>query len=170
MTLEADPTARPLTRPRWDFCRREADRLSEPFSVPPIPVLEIAEGAGVDVVFDPFDQYSETVAGFCDFEARRLYVNSADPLTRQTFTIAHELGHWILHRTYFLEHPDRYPVLPRFQRPSERDPMEQEANCFAANLLVPRRLLRPVKNAPVTSLASAFAVSREMMEFRLKDV
>jgi Zn-dependent peptidase ImmA (M78 family) len=171
MTIEADvPTGRHLDRPRWDYCRKRADELSAVYTVPPIPVLEIAERSGVDVVFDPFDRFSDTVAGFCDFEAKRLYVNSQDPLNRQTFTIAHELGHWVLHRAYFLMHPDEYSVMPRFQRPNGRDPYEQEANCFAANLLVPKRLLERVKHAPVAQLASVFAVSREMMENRLKNV
>lgn len=169
MSIDTEVPSR-LDRPRWDLCRRRADELTAAFSVPPIPVLEIAERSGVDVIFDPFDKYADTVAGFCDFANRRLYVNSADPLNRQTFTIAHELGHWILHRDYFLAHPDRYPVLARFQRVDRSNPFEQEANKFAANLLVPRRLLAPVKNAPITALASIFAVSREMMEIRLQDV
>ena len=66
--------------------------------------------------------------------------------------------------------PERYSVLPRFQRPDKSDPFEQEANCFAANLLVPKRLLAPVKHASPAQLASIFAVSREMMENRLKNV
>jgi Zn-dependent peptidase ImmA (M78 family) len=163
-------TFRELRRPRWDFARAQADKLSDPYSVPPVPVLEIAERSGVDVILDPFDRFSEVVAGFCDFASRRLYVNSNDPISRQTFTIAHELGHWVLHRDYFLERPESYPVLPRFQKTVTNNPFEQEANCFAANLLVPRRLLLPVRGAPVSELASIFSVSREMMENRLKNV
>ncbi len=168
MTIEAEPAAGHLMQPRWNHCRRAADALTAPYSTPPIPVLEIAERSGVDVVFDPFDQFKDTVAGFCDFQRRRLYINSADPLNRQTFTMAHELGHWILHRQYFLAHPDEYAVMPRFQRSDSSNPYEREANIFAATLLVPKRLLDPVKGAPLTQLASIFAVSREMMENRLK--
>lgn len=48
--------------------------------------------------------------------------------------------------------------------------MEKEANKFAACLLVPERLLAPVKGASVAALARSFGVSRTMMEFRLKNV
>lgn len=159
-----------LTKPRWDLVARKADELSAPYSAPPIPVLEIAEQNGVDVVFSNFGVEGDKVAGFCDFENARIYVNADDFLPRQTFTMAHELGHWVLHKDFFDAHPERYQILPRFQSVARHDPFEQEANSFAANLLVPKRLLAPVRHASVTSLAQIFAVSRSMMENRLKNV
>ena len=158
------------TSARWNVAKAAADRLTKRFSVPPIPVIEIAESNGVDVVFTGFGEHNDTVAGLCDFAAAKLYVNKDDIAERQYFTIAHELGHWILHRNVFVENPDLYPVLPRFQRTARHDPMEQEANCFAANLLVPERLLTPVKSAPPSRLASIFQVSKTMMEFRASNV
>lgn len=159
-----------LDRPRWRKVERLANALSSEFSAPPIPVLEIAESNGVDVIFADFGGTGERVAGFCDFGAGQLFVNNQDILPRQTFTIAHELGHWLLHKEYFDRHPEEYQILPRFQSVGQSDAFEKEANFFAANLLVPRRLLDPVKNASVSSLASIFAVSRTMMENRLKNV
>lgn len=157
-------------RPRWDVAERRAEELSAPYSSPPIPVLEIAEQSGVNVVFADFGSNSERVAGLCDFNTGRIYVNQDETLERQAFTMAHELGHWELHRAIFLQEPERYPVLPRFSAPNQSDPLEKEANKFAACLLVPARLLRPVKDAPVSDLASIFGVSRTMMEFRVKNV
>ena len=84
--------------------------------------------------------------------------------------MGHEFGHWMLHKEFYLANPDSYPVLPRFSDPNRNDPMEKEANKFAACLLVPERLLAPVKSAPVSALAKSFGVSRTMMEFRLRDV
>lgn len=159
-----------LKNPRWNNVRAKADELSAPFSSPPIPVQEIAEDNGVDVVFANFGANGEKVAGFCDFKAKKLFVNAADPLNRQTFTIAHEFGHWILHREFFETHPDKYSILPRYQRTSSNNAFEQEANHFAAHLLVPKYLLSPVKHASASQLASIFAVSRTMMENRLKYV
>lgn len=157
-------------RPRWRDVKAKADQLSDRYSAPPIPVLEIAERCGVDVVFADFGDATDKVAGFCDFPEAKLYVNDDDAVERQMFTIAHELGHWVLHKPIFEADPDRYPVLPRFQSPDRSDPLEKEANSFAANLLVPERLLKPVMSASVASLASAFNVSLTMMEFRLKNV
>lgn len=127
-------------------------------------MIEIAESNGVHVVFADFGEHSEKVAGFCDFEAEKLYVNKADQTERQFFTIAHEFGHWILHREFFLENPQKYSVLPRFQSVGRHDLYEQEANKFAACLLVPERLLVPVSKAPVSALAKVFKVSKTMME------
>jgi Zn-dependent peptidase ImmA (M78 family) len=158
------------TRARWQFARTVADNVTREYNSPPIPVLEIAERSGVNVVFADFAQNREKVAGFCEFKTARLYVNSDDMPERQYFTIAHELGHWLLHREIFLAHPERYPVLPRFQSADRKDPLEQEANHFAANLLVPEKLLKPVKGSPISALASVFKVSRTMMEFRINNV
>jgi Zn-dependent peptidase ImmA (M78 family) len=158
-----------LSAPRWEIARNKADDLTKNYSRPPIPVLEIAEQAGVDVVFVDFGSHSDAVAGFCDFEQAKLFVNRDDKFGRQMFTIAHELGHWILHKDFFDNDPERYRVLPRFQKPRS-DPYEQEANCFAAEMLVPKRLLKPVIGAGISSLADIFGVSKEMIEFRVKNV
>lgn len=157
-------------KPRWDIAEQKAKELSAPYSSPPIPVLEISEQNGANVVFADFGRNSEKVSGLCDFQNGRIYVNQDDIPERQAFTMAHELGHWILHRDIFLQNPDRYPVLPRFSTPNQSDPLEKEANKFAACLLVPARLLRPVKDVPISDLASIFGVSRTMMEFRVKNV
>lgn len=154
--------------PRYDAVAARANELTRPYSTPPIPVLEIAEKTGVDVVFADMGQHRDKVAGFCDFRAAKLYVNVDDPTNRQTFTIAHELGHWVLHRDVFINDPDRYPVLPRFQSVDTSDIYEREANSFAGHLLVPGRLLKPISDHSVAVLARIFAVSASMMENRLK--
>lgn len=158
-----------LGAPRWDFVRKEAERFTEPYSSPPIPVHQIAQTNGVNIVFTTFGDLSEKIAGFCDFHNRRIFVNTKDNMGRQMFTMAHEFGHWVLHRDFFEKDPQSYAVLPRFQQ-LKKTPMETEANVFAAELLVPKRLLEPVKGAPVAYLSQLFRVSREMMENRLKNV
>ncbi len=159
-----------LERPRWNLATQKANELTANLSSPPTPVYEIAESNGVNVVFADFGKHAETVSGLCDFNEARIYVNKDDSTERQAFTIGHELGHWILHKSFYLQHPENYPILPRFSDPNKNDPMEKEANKFAACLLVPQRLLLPVKDAPVTVLAGIFGVSRTMMEYRLKNV
>ena len=156
-------------RPRWALAAQEADKLTKNYSKPPIPVRRIAEDSGIDVVFADFGKHSDSVAGFCDFSRAKLFVNRLDKTDRQSFTIAHELGHWILHRALFIANPTKYPVLPRYTMPNHDDPLEKEANHFAANLLVPKHLLEPVKNASVSSLAQAFGVSVTMMSFRVRN-
>jgi len=159
-----------ITAPRWDLVKSKANKYTKEFTAPPVPILEIAERNGVDVVFADFGSASDKVAGFCDFAEAKLYVNQEDSLNRQMFTMAHEFGHWILHKEIFEADPKRYPVLPRFQDPDRNDPLEKEANSFAANILVPEALLKPIASAPVSALANAFGVSVSMMEYRIKNV
>lgn len=157
------------SKPRWNLAETRANELTKRYEEPPIPVLEIAERSGVNVIFADFGENTDTVSGFCDFANARIYVNADDLQERQSFTMAHELGHWVLHRDIYLKQPDLYPVLPRFSEPDKSDPLEKEANKFAACLLVPTRLLAPVRSAPSAALARVFRVSRSMMEWRLKN-
>lgn len=106
--------------------------------------------------------------GFYDPKARAIYVNRDDPPNRQTFTIAHELGHHYLHRDFILTHPDQYKVLYRKPMGRETDPIEKEANSFAANLLVPTEWLkRYYRIASVAEMARVFIVSEEVIRWRL---
>jgi Zn-dependent peptidase ImmA (M78 family) len=166
-TRQARTEAIVPARPRWDYARNSAKKLNAVYSTPPIPVHEIAEQNGVDVVFTTFGSLADKISGLCDFTAKRIYVNEGDDLRRQMFTMAHELGHWMLHRDFVEQDPARYSVLPRFSDTSS-NVLEQEANAFAAELLVPKALLDKVRGAPVSKLADLFMVTRTMMEYRLK--
>ena len=147
-----------------------ADGLTDIHSYPPIPCLDIAEENGVAVFFTDFGEDAETVSGLLDFSKSRLYVNGNDMHERQSFTIAHELGHWLLHKGFFEAEPERYKLLPRFSSPDRDDPLERESNRFAACLLVPKRLLLPVMHEFAVTLSRIFGVSRAMMERRIKDI
>ena len=152
------------------MAKREADRLTDVYSSPPIPVLEIAEENGIKVRFVDFGPYSTKVSGYCDFREYEIFVNGEEVPRRQSFTIAHELGHWFMHRGIFIENPEMYPVLLRTNNADSNNPLEKEANAFAAHLLVPNRLLKPVQSQGVnaTVLANLFFVSRSMMELRMR--
>lgn len=110
-----------------------------------------------------------------------IVVNKAHSEVRQRFTIAHELGHLLLHG-YKSAHADRaFKVRLRDSQSSEGSVLEEiEANRFAAELLMPASLLRgklanhPFEYAPaessdrhVTSLAKEFNVSTQALQIRL---
>lgn len=159
------------TQARRRWVKEQADDLSRIYRAPPIPVKEIAEEHGVEVVLADFQDSRDEVSGICDFEKKKILVNFADIPARRRFTIAHELGHWMLHRGIYHANPEEYRFLPRFQWTDDAGPLEQEANRFAAHLLVPDRLLRPVaKVATASRLADIFGVSRTMMEIRMNSV
>ena len=49
-----------------------------------------------------------------------------------------------------------------------QDPKEKEANCFAANLLVPAELLEKYKDYNIDTIAKIFGVSQEVIGYRLQ--
>lgn len=74
-----------------------------------------------------------------------IVVNSTHAAQRKRFTIAHELGHLVLHG-YTQPHADRIPKIRfRSKAPTGANALEEiEANRFAAELLMPEYLLEPV--------------------------
>ena len=98
------------------------------------------------------------------------YHSGADSPNRQAFTIAHEIGHFVLHRPLLENKPD-LGVLFRQPIGAESDPIEKEANCFAANMLVPKHRLNPWDRWQKESVvAQLFGVSEEVVRYRFKDL
>jgi len=93
-----------------------------------------------------------------------ILVNEDDSDVRARFTIAHELGHFFLHMK-----DDPRAIVTSFRR--DRSPRETEANKFAAELLMPRKLVKKEYEQmviPVSStLAKRFKVSKPAMCNRL---
>src|SRR3989338_1814869 len=108
---------------------------------PPVDVRGIAANYGLDIKELDFGEKYKIVAGFIDPKKMKIYVNKDDAATRQAFTVAHELGHWILHREKLIAEPNKYAILYRIPLgEANADPIESEANPFAANLLVPKSI------------------------------
>jgi Zn-dependent peptidase ImmA (M78 family) len=109
-------------------------------------------------------------------------VNALHHPNRQRFTISHECGHLVLHRDQLDSevHVDKsFPVLLRSGLSSQgTNKIEIEANRFAAELLVPSALLDQAltdtpsdieDDAPLEALARKFRVSKQTLEYRLKN-
>lgn len=145
--------------------------LKENFVIaPPVKIEDIASNYELIIVEADFGKDAKNVAGFIDPEEKKIYVNKNDSDTRQAFTIAHELGHWLLHRDQLVKEPDKYAILYRIPLGKiNGDPIEKEANFFAANLLVPRDLLKKYRDYDINTIARIFGVSSEVIGYRLKD-
>jgi Zn-dependent peptidase ImmA (M78 family) len=103
-------------------------------------------------------------------------VNPSQHPNRQRFTLAHELGHYFCHNADDMEYVDGdFRISWRNNASSAGvDWKEIEANRFAAELLMPERLLRKdvdkhsvINRDVVQLLASLYGVSRLAMQFRL---
>ncbi len=157
----------------WDKARKVARELISKYNIkePPVNVFDIAEDAGIKIVFFKPDKSTEDVSGLLEKDSKKIYLNASESAKRQAYTLAHELAH------YFLEHkPNEYGVLKRDTTYSSKPAKEQEADMFAAELLMPRKVLIDVKKKyhltddDVAILASLFAVSEPAMRFRLKSL
>lgn len=137
---------------------------------PPVPLINIVTSYGIDMVYADFSSIPKgnEIAGFIDLNRNKIFVNKSDSPSRQRFTIAHEFGHYLLHKDY-VKDEKRYTVLLR--RPLKDlnySKEEKEANCFAANLLVPSQILSKYKDLPNGIIASLFAVSEDVVTNRKK--
>src|SRR5687768_16909947 len=79
--------------------REVADRLREEYGSerPPVDVLRMTKGLGIDVVVAPLE---EAVSGLLVIrkDHATIGVNELHHRHRRRFSIAHELGHYLLHR------------------------------------------------------------------------
>lgn len=136
----------------------------------PIPVEELIEFHGLGLILSDFTDGE--ISGVIDLNKKYLYINSADSSQRRRFTIAHELGHWVLHQPELVTNKEIAVLYRRPLGTEENDRLEQEANCFAANLLVPEEMLRKAitdsKDKSDKYLAEIFNVSRSVIGYRRK--
>lgn len=132
----------------------------------PVDLGAILNKYNISVYNMDFDDQS--VAGAFNRDERKIFVNSTDPKTRKLFTIAHELGHYFLHQDVNRD------VLFRERLPQDQhlhpEPIETEANLFAAELLMPESTIRifwPFTES-IQQLADIFSVSYIAMKNRLQ--
>ena len=121
--------------------------IARPLTLP-IPIEDIAEhhlGYAIDFADDGLFSDPDILGGI-DFEENRIYVNASveDHDGRYCFTIAHEVGHHVLHRDAYLENSDdgEKEILCRDSR--NKPQIEVEADRFAAALLMPAEAVQKV--------------------------
>jgi Zn-dependent peptidase ImmA (M78 family) len=148
----------------------------------PIDVQKIAEQKA-SVIFKSLDEGISGALVPMETSGYVILVNDTQAPVRQRFTIAHELGHLMLH-AYTTTHADRVFRFRDAQSSQGVATEEIEANQFAAELLMPRHLLLErlqredtLEFAPqdddkhfeqlLAELANEFEVSKQAMAIRL---
>ena len=140
---------------------------------PPVDVRAIVETFGLALQEQPLE---DTVSGMLLIRGdyAMIGVNQSHHRNRKRFTIAHELGHYILHRDQSDVFVDAF--LRSENSAQGLDPQEIEANAFAAELLMPKRVLinevaassiNVLDEDAIGWLASKFGVSTAAMTIRL---
>lgn len=101
----------------------------------------------------------------------KIRVNRHEVKTRQRFTIAHEIAHFLLHQDY-IGSGISDTVLYRSSLSSR---IEAEANRLSADIVMPAKLLRedmrkydlPVDEVSAEALADLYEVSKQAMKVRI---
>jgi Zn-dependent peptidase ImmA (M78 family) len=95
-----------------------------------------------------------------------IYINQYESVPRQRFTIAHELGHFILHSDEYANTSIHDQI---FFRDENTSPMEREANDFASGLLMPKDIFYTYIQEGVntiSALADKFKLSTPAVKYR----
>lgn len=156
-------------KPDYDKAKQEALKILDNFgyNTPSVNPIKICRELGIRVYFSDFQDEDDKISGFFHAEKNEIYVNKNEYPKRQTFTIAHELGHKILHEDWLIS--QEYQVLLRDSTAMIKDFREQEADVFAAHLLVPKFLLdRYYKIASIEELSQLFVVSMPVIKNRIQ--
>jgi len=146
----------------------------------PIDVDALAQACAVAVERQDLE---EEVSGILVVKDKRgvIAVNSAHHPHRQRFTIAHELGHYLLHREASSVFIDAATIFFRDKHSAEGTRWQEiEANAFAAELLMPAvaitavvrehvgdHLLDEFDDGVIRRLAAHFGVSIQALTVRL---
>lgn len=136
-----------------------------------IDVEAIAIDAGMQIEYYALSGCEATLVGFNDCAIAT--IKPSPVAGRERFSIAHELGHWTLHRGRSfrcrVDDPDENLASDKRQ--------EQEADNFAAHLLMPSSLFRPAVKAlgnpgfrEIDGLAEQFSSSRLATCLRMADI
>lgn len=148
---------------------------------PPINVKKIAQMLKAEIHEERFEE-DDAISGVLIQDKNKVIIgiNSGHSKTRQRFTIAHEIGHLLLH-SHSGPHVDK--ILPSLVRLRDDisslaiDEDEIESNTFAAELLMPDFMLRKdfreltseemFDEADIDKLAEQYKVSIQAMTYRL---
>lgn len=168
---------------------RDFEERYDTGGAPPVPVERVASsllGLFIDEADDlralpgaPTDQ--GRLSGMLDAEEMVIWIDRGEARRspgRRRFTIAHEIGHLILHvpvaKEVFYDRSGDIRELEEDQ-PGEELPelrrREREANVFARELLMPERLVNEQAHATgfnLPALANRFEVSVAAMRLRLR--
>ena len=166
-----------------DFARKMAKKIQEEFNKNKIDVdvFSIAKKLGVDIVELDFndDEISGLIKRLGKNGKPVIAINKDHPENRKRFTIAHELGHYILHVNKLIHIDEKSEVVYfRDSQSCEASKIKEiQANQFAAELLMPEKIVKRdiqerIRNGEsldelTEKLAKIYKVSVESMGIRI---
>lgn len=142
----------------------------------PLPIIALAKDLDLEV-FESEDLF-EWEAGTLRKKDGRfiIYVNAKHYPARQRFTIAHQIGHYLMHGKKDQERMDLVKYLESGLVPENYTGMDYEnmfeAYKFALNLLLPKKQFVEIFNKSKTldEIARFFAVPKEIVAIRANNI
>ena len=141
----------------------------------PVNLGKLCDDLGIELSYVTMD---DDISG--EIECRRdgsfaINVNKNHHPNRQRFTIAHELGHFIHHRSLIGDGVDdnkAYRSVNQGKYFNQNITLghERQANTFAASLLMPKEIVAQCKQdrMSIREMAEYFKVSQTAMSYRLQ--
>lgn len=136
---------------------------------PPINLRAVAKHLDLEIMEDKFE---DALAGVLLRDEKVIAVNTAHSEARKNFSIAHEIGHYVLHKN-LNEFFDGVYKREKIEN-TANNVFEMQANEFAAALLMPKtKVIHAIQQSNklngniISELASQFKVSEQAMSFRL---
>ncbi len=132
------------------------------------PIVQKLGGVIKEQNFDEWLKGNEAAIIVHGPEKFEIFIPSFSSKYRNRFTIAHELGHYILHSRL----GERKITVYRFATPNENTQVEREANWFAVGFLMPRKFLDEdfKMNTGLLSISAKYGVSPLTLEIRKKEL
>lgn len=136
----------------------------------PFPINELLNSLSV-LKLNERDDLGD-ISGFIEkrTEYWEIAINQYHSQGRKNFTAAHELGHLLFHREYLESQGDRYDEPAILMRSSLFNKVEDEANTFASELLMPKDAFKEVwldgSEENTKAVAKHFGVSTQAARYR----
>lgn len=155
------------------------DKIKRATESAPVNIESLIRSFGIEL--DKFADLDPEISGeiaYIGDGKYRISANKTHHYYRQRFTIAHELGHYILHRELIGSGIDdnrayRSVKNGNFYNKNITDAHEAQANRFAANILMPDHLVRAEFkncNGDISAMSRKFKVSREAIGYALQNL
>lgn len=136
----------------------------------PVQIIKLANILDINVYKSTFEKQGTSGAIVKDVEKNeyRIYIKKDDAQVRQRFTVAHELGHYLLHKDK-LEDEHYDDIMFRDNLSTQE---EEEANYFAGCVLMNKEPLMKIYNLlkDRKELSKIFEVSEIAMKIRLEGI
>ncbi|HEU4966410.1 MAG TPA: ImmA/IrrE family metallo-endopeptidase [Candidatus Saccharimonadales bacterium] len=157
----------------WTKAKLKASEIRKKYSSDDgiINAFKVAKGEGITILYFEPNEKTRDISGLMDTTKKVIYLNPNHSASKQNGTIAHELGH------YFLQHwtPEKYHK-NKDTYLDVKPGIEQEADVFAEELLMPKSLISKLKskygltNDDYIDLAKLLGVAPLTMKNRLRSL